>query len=141
MKRKPRPPKKVFLSYATRDRRFADRVARLLRKSGVPVWYSRSHLRGAQQWQQEIGAAVRRCDWLLIILSPAAVKSMWVKRELFYALNQKRYENRIIPMLLRDCDFERLHWALGGLQMIKLTSSFSAASRALLRIWGLREKP
>src|SRR5207249_4867915 len=93
VKRKPRPPKKVFLSYATRDRRFADRVARLLRKSGVPVWYSRSHLRGAQQWQQEIGAAVRRCDWLLIILSPAAVKSMWVKRELFYALNQKRYEN------------------------------------------------
>src|SRR5437879_6331627 len=110
----------------------------MLRRNGVAVWYSRSHLRGAQQWQQEIGVALKRCDWFLALLSPSSVKSMWVKRELFYALNQKRYEEKIVPVLLRDCDYESLHWTLGDFQMVKLTAGFPALSRELLRIWGLR---
>jgi hypothetical protein len=69
----------------------------MLPNHGIGVWYSRTHLRGAQEWQQEIGLALRRCDWFVVILSPRSVKSMWVKRELSYALNQRRFENRIIP--------------------------------------------
>ena len=138
MKRKARRPKQVFLSHASRDRKWADRVAGVLRKHGVAVWYSRSHLRGAQQGQQEIGAALRRCDWFLVILTPSAVKSMWVKRELSYALNQRRYEDKIVPVLLRNCDYESLHWTLGDFQMVKLTAGFPALSRELLHIWGLR---
>ena len=141
MKHKPRRPKQVFLSHATGDRKWADRTAALLRRHGVPVWYSRAHLRGAQQWQQDIGLALKRCDWFLLILSPSAVKSMWVKRELFYALNQRRYQDRIVPVLLRECDYENLHWALAGFQMVKLSVGFTAASRELLRVWGLRQKP
>ena len=65
---------------------------------------------------------------------------MWVKRELSYALNQRRYEDKIVPVLLRDCDYERLHWALAGFQMVKLNGGFTAGSRELLRIWGLQSK-
>jgi len=140
LKRDLRPPKQVFLSHATRDRKWADRIAGLLRRRGVAVWYSRTHLRGAQQWQHEIGAALKRCDWFLVILSPSAVESIWVKRELSYALNQSRYEDKIIPVLVRDCHYERLHRTLAGFQMIKLTAGFAAASRELLRIWGLHHK-
>jgi len=119
----------VFLSHATPDKKCADKIAGVLRKHGVPVWYSRTHLRGAQQWQAEIGNALRRCDWFIVILSPAAVKSMWVKRELSYALIQPRYEDRIIPLLLRRCDYERLHWTLAGFQMVKLTGGFASGCR------------
>jgi hypothetical protein len=138
LNRKPRLPKRVFLSHATSDRRFADKIASVLRAQGIPVWYSRTHLGGAQQWQQEIGKALKHCDWFLVILSPASVKSMWVKRELSYALIQKRYENKIIPLLLRDCDHESLHWTLATFQMVKMTAGFSSACEELLRIWGLR---
>ena len=140
MKRKTRRPKQVFISHATRDRKSADRIAQVLRRNWIPVWYSRSHLGGAEQWQQEIGKALRRCDWFLVILSPAAVKSMWVNRELAYALTQKRYEDRIIPVLLRDCDHEALSWTLATFQMVKFTGSFAAGCRDLLRIWGLRAR-
>jgi len=85
-----RQPREIFLSHASADRRFADKLARMLRQHGLPVWYSRTHLRGAQQWQEEIGLALRRCDWFVVILSPKSVKSMWVKRELSHALIQKR---------------------------------------------------
>ena len=134
-------PREVFLSHASGDRRFADQLARTLRKHGIKVWYSRTQLRGAQQWQDEIGLALRRCDWFVVILSPKAVKSMWVKRELSYALIQARFQNKIVPVLRRQCDYERLHWALAGTQIVNLTGDFACGCRALLRTWAVRSKP
>jgi hypothetical protein len=137
LKGKPRLPKRIFLSHATRDRRHASRIAKVLREHGIPVWYSRIHLGGAQQWQQEIGKALRQCDWFLVLLSPSAVKSMWVKRELSYALIQKRYENKIIPLVLHDCDHESLHWTLATFQMIDFTKGFASGWTELIRIWAV----
>jgi hypothetical protein len=113
----------------------------MLRNHGIGVWYSRTHLRGAQEWQQEIGLALRRCDWFVVILSPRSVKSMWVKRELSYALNQRRFENRIIPVLRRECDYEKLHWTLAAFQMVDLTGDFGGGCADLLRVWGKVYKP
>jgi hypothetical protein len=39
----------------------------------------------AQQWHDEIGAALRRCDWFVLVLSPHTVESIWVKRELLFS--------------------------------------------------------
>jgi len=130
-------PEEIFLSHASGDRKFASKLARLLRKNGLPVWYSRTHLRGAQQWQKEIGKALQRCDWFVVILSPKSVKSMWVERELSFALNQKRYQDRIIPILLRNCNHQKLNWTLASFQMVDFTKSFSAGLPDLLKIWGL----
>jgi hypothetical protein len=74
------PPREVFLSHVSGNRDMATRIAGTLRRHGVPVWYSVSDIRGAQQWHDEIGAALRRCDWFLLLLSPSSVESMWVKR-------------------------------------------------------------
>src|ERR1035437_5127578 len=99
MKRKQSPlPREVFLSHSVKDRRFAERIANVLRCHGVPVWYSGTNIVGAKQWHDEIGKALARCDWFVIVLSPRSVKSPWVKRELLYALNDARYENRIVPI-------------------------------------------
>jgi len=130
-------PREVFLSHASDDRDFADRLVKTLREHGIPVWYSRTHLRGAQQWQAEIGRALRRCDWFIVILSPKSVRSMWVKRELSYALIQKRFEDKIVPVLYRKCDYEKLHWTLKSLQIVDLSRTFAAGSRDLLRTWHL----
>jgi hypothetical protein len=108
---------------------------------GVPVWYSQTNIVGAQQWQDEIGAALRRCDWFVVILSPQSVNSMWVKRELSYALNQARLENKIIPVRYQDADFEELNWALSLFQMIDFRGHFDAGSVDLLRTWGLGYRP
>jgi hypothetical protein len=131
-------PREIFLSHASGDRRYADRLAKTLRVHGISVWYSRTHLRGAQQWQDEIGQALRRCDWFVVVLSPKAVRSMWVKRELSYALIQKRFQNKIVPVLHQKCHFEKLHWTLAGFQMVPATGDFSAGCGDLLNIWGLR---
>ena len=134
-------PTEVFLSHSSAERAFADKLAGVLRRHRVPVWYSVTNIVGAQQWHDEIGAALRRCDWFLVILSADAVNSVWVKRELLYALDQRRYENRITPVLLQDCDIEQLSWTLPAIQLVPFTGDFDTGCRELLRVWGLGYQP
>lgn len=60
---------------------------------------------------------------------------MWVKRELSYALIQKRFENKIVPVLYEDCDFEKLHWTLASFQMVSFTGGFAEGIDELLKTW------
>ena len=62
---------------------------------------------------------------------------MWVKRELSYALQQNRFENKTVPITYQRSDYERLSWALSLFQMIDFTRTLDAGYVDLLRIWGL----
>ena len=130
-------PQEIFLSHSDRDRQFVMELADMLRRHGLPVWYSRTNIRGARQWHDEIGAALNRCDWFVLVLSPSAVASIWVKRELLFSLEKERFEGKIIPVLFRPCDYERLSWTLSAIQMIDFTQTFDQGCRGLLRVWGL----
>lgn len=130
-------PQEVFLSHSSLDGQFASDLVAVMRRHGVPVWYSQTNIIGAQQWQVQIGAALQRCDWFAVILSPQSAGSMWVKRELSYALEQNRFDNRIVPIIYQTCDFEELSWTLSTFQMVNFTGPFDDASRDLLRIWGV----
>jgi hypothetical protein len=130
--------REVFLSHASQDRVKAQRLRDVLLAHDIPVWFSPHHIRGAQQWQDEIGAALARCGWFSLFLTPYAVKSMWVKRELNYALIEKRYQGRIIPLLHRKCDFRALSWTLPQFQVIDFTKEYGNACDELLRVWKKR---
>jgi hypothetical protein len=130
-------PTEVFLSHSSQDGAFARLLVEMVKDHGVPVWYSPIHIIGAQQWHDEIGNALNRCDWFIVILSPDSVDSMWVKRETLYALQQQRYEGRTIPILYRDCDTSRLSWVLSSFQFVDFRGDVVSASRKLLRVWGM----
>ena len=57
------------------DRPFVNRLVDVLRRHATPVWYGETNIQGVQQWHDEIGAALRRCDWFVLVLSPDAVAS------------------------------------------------------------------
>ena len=128
----------VFLSHSSRDHKAAEHLRKVLLAHGIQVWFSPHHIQGAQQWQDEIGAALARCGWFLLFLTPNAVKSMWVKRELNYALEETRYQNRIVPVIFRKCDSHALSWTLKALQSIDFTKDFWRGCEQLLRLWRKR---
>jgi hypothetical protein len=133
--------REVFLSHASQDQVKARRLREFLVAHSVPVWFSPHHIRGAQQWQDEIGEALSRCGWFIVMHTPAAVKSMWVKRELSYALTEKRLQRRIIPLLFKKCDYRALSWTLPQFQLIDFTGDYWQACGELLRVWKKRLKP
>ena len=93
-------PKEVFLSHSSSNRTVVSAFAETLQNHGVPVWYSKTNIMTAQVWQDEIGKALRRCDWFIVLVSSAAIASTWVKRELSYALNHRQYDDHIMPVPL-----------------------------------------
>jgi hypothetical protein len=133
-------PKEVFLSHSSRDRQFATEVTEVIRRHGIPVWYSQTNIIGAQEWHDEIGAALRRCNWFVLILSPSSLKSTWVKNELLFALNHHRYRNKIVPLLYKNCKYEKLSWTLSSFQIVDFRQSDADGYRELLRVWGLGYK-
>jgi hypothetical protein len=138
--RKPSPPREAFISHSARDRKFVKKLAQALRGQGIRCWYSEAHIRGAQQWHDEIGRALNRCDWFLLVLSPHSVQSKWVKRELLFALQEDRYTDRIAPIVRKACDYSNLSWTLASFQMIDFVRDFPAGLSALLRTSGLQER-
>lgn len=130
-------PTEISISHSSLNREFVTHLADTLRRHGLPVWYSQTNILGAQQWHDEIGEALRRCDWFLLVLSPQSVESMWVKREAMFALQQNRFENKIVPVISQSCDVDRLSWVLSSFQMVDFVSSFEEGYRELLRLWGL----
>jgi hypothetical protein len=134
-------PAEVFLSHSSLDEAIVTPLADALRRHGVPIWYSKINILEAQQWQDEIGAALKRCDWFLVVLSPNAVNSMWVKREVQYALAQNRFADRIIALHAQPCDFESLSWVLSSIQRVDFDKGADAGYRDLLRIWAVGFQP
>ena len=49
-------PTEVFVSHSHVDQEFAERLVDVLRRHRIPVWYSDTHIRGAQsQARSEYG--------------------------------------------------------------------------------------
>src|SRR5512138_3975262 len=110
-------PRHAFLSHASQDRAFAAKLAATLERHGVTVWYSANSLRGSQEWQNEIGDALASCRWFLLLGTRSACrkprnKPWWVQREVLYALNESRYEGRVVPLLRENADLKKLAWYL-----------------------------
>jgi hypothetical protein len=141
MRRSSTPREGVFLSHSNKDRKFVLSLARDLTRHGIPYWYSATHIAIARQWHDEIGKALGRCDWFLVVLTPDAVKSGWVKRELLFALSDNRYNQRIVPLLLKDCDYSDLSWTLPSFQIVDFRKNVEAGIQKLFRLWGTTFKP
>ena len=134
-------PKEAFLSHSSKNSAFASRLAKSLTSHNINTFYSKKHIVGAQEWHDEIGAALKRCNWFLLVLSPEAVKSKWVKHELIYALQQNRYKGRIVPLVYKSCDINTLSWTLSGFQHIDFRKGFHKGFQELLRIWKIEYVP
>ena len=130
-------PTEIFLSHSDQDRQFVEELVDMMRRHGLRVWYSRSNVLGGQQWHDEIGEAILRYDWFVLVLSPNAVESTWVKKELMFSFHLNHFENKIIPLLHQPCNYKQLSWTLVSIQLIDFTQTFEQGCRDLLRVWNL----
>jgi len=109
---------KVFLSYASEDRKVAGEIAEVLREEGHDVY-------PAAHWPQSIRAALDRADAFVVLLSPAAVGSPYVSEEINHALGSERFENRMIPVVLNRST--QIPWILQTMQPIQAKPPRTAA--------------
>jgi hypothetical protein len=58
-----------------------------------------------------------------------------------FALSNKRYKGRIVPLLLKPCNYAKLSWTLSDFQRIDFAKKKADGYRALFKIWGITYSP
>ena len=81
---------KVFLSYAERDEKLAQSIRVELERGGFTAWDASTKLAPGDNWALEVGKALREADAMVVLLSPAALASDHVKREIGRASCRER---------------------------------------------------
>jgi hypothetical protein len=101
--------KDIFISYSRRDQEFVARLASDLDAQVAGVWFDQFSVQVGQKWHDEIMVGIRACKAFILVLSPDAVESKYVREEVNKALELGK---TIFPILYRPAkwtgDFEAL---------------------------------
>ena len=122
----------VFLSYSRCDREWAIAVAERLQSEGFDVWDSESELFPGDNFASRIAEALESADAMVVLVSPDALASEWVKHEIDFALGSSRLSGRLIPVIVRPT--ERLPWILQKLKTIGPEGGPRAAADSVVQV-------
>ena len=98
----------IFVSHSHKDHEFGIRLIHDLRQrlgDEDAVWYDKSGgLRGGDFWWKKIQKELKARNVFIVLLSPSANRSRWVKEEIDIALHYSVTKKMlIIPVIYRPC--------------------------------------
>jgi TIR domain/Pentapeptide repeats (8 copies) len=98
----------VFISYASADHAFAERLRTDLQAEGVLCWFAPEDLKIGDKFRSQIDKSILAHDKLLLVLSEHSIRSPWVEKEVEAAFERERREKRIVlfPIRLDDAVME-----------------------------------
>lgn len=140
-----------FISFSTRDKKFAERLYMDLQMSGVRCWFAPHDLLIGAVTYDEIDRQITRLDKLVIVLSKSSLASQWCEDEVMkaYAEERRRKSKILLPVQVDDTAMKTKEpWAsklrdqrnIGDFRNWKSSSSYKEALKRLLSSLG-REQP
>lgn len=90
--------KRIFVSHSHTDNEWCRVFVGALGAVGYDVWYDETGLQGADEWVRSLEREIEARDILLLVLTPDAMGSSWVRRELDLAMATHRV---ILPIMVR----------------------------------------
>jgi TIR domain/Pentapeptide repeats (8 copies) len=90
-----------FISYASKDHAFAERLHADLQNKGVRCWFAPEDLKIGDRLRPRIDETIRLYDKLLLVLSKTSVTSQWVEQEVETALARERQQGTTILFPVR----------------------------------------
>ncbi len=125
-----RDPRQVFISHANADADFAHRLAADLKNAGWRIWIAPDSIPPGEKWVEAIGRGLDGSAVFVVVLTPAAVGSRWVKTETNAAIVlENRGDVQFIPLEVATCAVPIL-W--NAYQRIPFRSRYEDGLRALL---------
>ena len=122
---------RAFVSYTHVDGAFAARLAVDLTRAGINVWYDQWAILPGDSIIDKINIALQENDYLLIVLSPEAVESQWVRREINSSLMASLAGRSVslVPILKSPCNVPAL---IADLRHADFTQSYDTGFAELL---------
>ena len=137
---------KLFISHSSQDDAFVRGLQQALGDLGQDVWIDSRELRGGDPLWPEIQKAIEEASAYAVLVSPDALQSKWVGKELRHALDVQKQRGRdkfpVIPLSLNDTKLGVLEEFFGEEPIYIPVSSdaggIDAAMNAILVALGIR---
>lgn len=132
-------PARVFISHhhSPTEDAFTARLAADLRNAGITVWVDVANIRDGD-FMERINAALAASNWVVLVLTPASLRSPAVRTEANAAMNlawQKRMHG-IIPVVAEPIDVSDVPPTWDLLQRYDATQDYQRALAGLLSALG-----
>ena len=90
-----------FISYASQDDSFAQRLHTDLQQKGVRCWFAPEDMKIGDKIRSAIDQSIRLHDKLLLVLSLGSLHSVWVESEVEKAFEEERQRNQTVLFPVR----------------------------------------
>jgi hypothetical protein len=134
-------PVRVFISHSHRDDNFTNGLVSDLRDAQVDVWVDVDGITH-DDFIKRINDGLRGREWLVLVMTPDALRSEWVQAEVNAALNlvhQGRMKG-VIPLVAKPCSEEDIPPLWATLHRIYATDIYWVALQKLLNALGVSEE-
>ena len=100
-----RNPQKIFVSHSSEDGKLAQQIAQDLQRNGYDIFITPTSIRAGEKWVDAIMRGLDECGIFLVLLTPNAIQSGWVKRETntAIALNNGN-KARLLFLHVEECE-------------------------------------
>jgi formylglycine-generating enzyme required for sulfatase activity len=135
-------PVRVFVSYASPDRTFAERLVSDLQAAGAEVWWDVSGI-DEGDFLGKINTALQQCQWLVLVLTPNAVASKWVNLEVNAAIHRREIGQMrgVLPMLASHVALDTIPPVWANLHRYDAVGNYQGAVARLTQTLGLPGAP
>ena len=128
---------KIFLSHAARDSQLASRLADQLAHEGFAVWNAATEVTPGDNWASKIGRALDESDVIVVLITKGALESESLRGDIQYGLVAKKFENRLIPVLVGFVTFtagKDVPWILLKMDPVYLESTSQEFGEVVSRV-------
>ncbi len=116
---------KVFISHTAQAEDLARKIGEGLERQGLGVWRGDEAILPGDNWAEKVSEALNAAQAMVVLLTPDALHSSSVRREIEFALGNENFRQRLITVLVGDArttSTESLPWILRRLRTIRLTT-------------------
>jgi hypothetical protein len=82
-------PRHTFLSYSNKEKQYARRIAEILQRAGIPVWFDYLLQPGDENYDERIRTAIQQAFAFVLLASPSSAGSKYVLGEIRTAQRNK----------------------------------------------------
>jgi len=112
---------KVFITHSHGNRPLVRQVVKTLKQAGLDVWDDEYDTYPSDNWAKVTGEALEQSDALVVLITPDALDSVIVHRDVSFSLCNIQFEYRVIPVLIgveRSVAAENFGWIIRNLDLI-----------------------
>jgi len=120
----------IFVSYSRKDERLVKRVIEALESCGYSLWWDQ-RLTPHESWDSTIEKEIKIAKVVLVLWSPRAVSSEWVRSEADYAKDEKK----LISARLQKCELPLAHRLRQTADLARWNGDVSASEWIRLVSW------